>query len=220
MSESNKEGWTISPTSLAVLVTAAFVPTILLLAVTGFLVYPLRGEMEGARQSVNTLTATVKRLESTLAEEMSHREIFLKVLVLKPDIDRALAHEIADSIHHHAKQHDVDPDLVIAICRGESNFGKDEVSPQGAVGLMQLLPGWLKVYEDPCDLKEVDCNIRNGVRLFKSYIDHYNGDVQKALLVYNRGTNPVDIALSRGYDPGNGYVESILGFYDKLKGLR
>ena len=220
MAESSKERWTISPTSLAVLVTAAFVPTILLLVVTGLLVYPLRGEMVETQQSLKKLTTAVESFDTRLSEEMTRREVFLKVLVLKPDIDRALAHKVADSIHHHAKQHDVDPDLVIAICRGESNFDKEVVSPQGAVGLMQLLPGWLKVYEDPCDLKTVDCNIRNGVRLFKSYIDHYNGDVEKALLVYNRGTNPVDIALSRGYDPGNGYVESILGFYDKLKGLR
>lgn len=196
--------------TLIICIAVTFITTVVLSVVTAVLVYPLSKDMLA-------LQAEMKSLQGTFAEEMAQREIYLKILILKSDIDRKLAKKIAVSIHNHSAHHNIDPDLVIALGRAESYYEPKDVSGAGAIGLLQVMPSWVKVYEDPCDLKRVDCNVRSGVRLLRSYLDHYNGDMEKALLVYNRGTNPVDIALSRGYDPGNGYVESIQKFYNQLK---
>jgi Transglycosylase SLT domain len=87
----------------------------------------------------------------------------------------------------------VRPDLVRAIIAQESNFDAKAVSPKGAQGYMQLMPGTAKEMgvDDPFDTTQ---NIRGGVRYFAQLLSKYGGDEAKALAAYNAGPGRVDAA--------------------------
>jgi soluble lytic murein transglycosylase-like protein len=127
---------------------------------------------------------------------------------------RALTSPELDSIIEAAAQrHGVDPNLVRAIIKVESNFNPQAVSTKGAVGLMQLMPATartLKVH-NPFDPQQ---NVDGGVRHLKQLLDDYNGDVKLSLAAYNAGAGAV--ARSRGV-PRNAetrnYVKRITALY-------
>lgn len=93
-----------------------------------------------------------------------------------------------------AEEYSLDPCLVAAVINTESSFDPNAVSPDGAVGLMQLLPvtaQWVSAMrgaeysEDYLTLPQ--WNIDNGCWLLRYLIDRYDGSVRYALIAYNAG---------------------------------
>jgi soluble lytic murein transglycosylase-like protein len=85
----------------------------------------------------------------------------------------------------------VDPVLLYAIMHRESSFKMGAVSPKGARGLMQLMPGTAARFGvrnifDPAQ------NIEGGARYVRFLLDYFNGDVRLALAGYNAGEGAVD----------------------------
>jgi soluble lytic murein transglycosylase-like protein len=93
-------------------------------------------------------------------------------------------------IEQAAVQHQVDPELVRAIVRVESNFNPNAVSPAGAHGLMQLIPATARRFgvANPFDPR---ANLDGGIRYLKHLLGLYKGDLQLALAAYNAGENSV-----------------------------
>lgn len=81
----------------------------------------------------------------------------------------------------------LDPDFVNAVIRAESNFQPHAVSPKGAQGLMQLMPGTAAMLgvTDPFDPK---ANVEAGTAYLSDLLDLYHNDPIKALAAYNAGT--------------------------------
>jgi soluble lytic murein transglycosylase len=117
-----------------------------------------------------------------------------------------------------ARWYGVDPYLVKAIIKVESNFDPKAVSPKGAMGVMQLMPETAKDHGviEPFDPSE---NIRGGVRYLKKLMDMFSGNLQLALAGYNAGENAV---IKYGYAVPPyaetlDYVEKVLTHYNYLK---
>lgn len=89
----------------------------------------------------------------------------------------------------------VTPDLAMSVIQQESKGNATAVSPAGAVGLMQLMPGTARDLgvSNPYDPV---ANIRGGVRYLDDLIARYDGDVQKGLMAYNWGMGNVDKHLA------------------------
>src|SRR5262245_12322267 len=92
-----------------------------------------------------------------------------------------------------AKEFSLEPSLVKAVIRAESNFDPMAISPKGAMGLMQLMPDTARMHEvrnafDPTE------NIHGGVRHLRYLMDRYGGNLDLVLSAYNAGTKPVDEA--------------------------
>jgi len=121
--------------------------------------------------------------------------------------------DIDSAIEQAAARHNVDPNLVWAVVKVESNFNPNAVSRKGAMGLMQLMPATarqLKV-KNPFDPEQ---NVDAGVRHLKQLLESYGGDVKLSLAAYNAGATAV--ARSSGvprYAETQNYVRRITNLY-------
>jgi soluble lytic murein transglycosylase-like protein len=89
-----------------------------------------------------------------------------------------------------ARRHGLDPGLVTAVVSVESGFRPRAVSPKGAQGLMQLMPGTAESLgvEDAFDPSQ---NRDGGARHLGQLLTLYGGDLERALAAYNAGETAV-----------------------------
>jgi soluble lytic murein transglycosylase-like protein len=121
--------------------------------------------------------------------------------------------ELDGIIEEAARRHDVDPNLVRSLIKVESNFNAHAVSPKGAMGLMQLMPGTARTLNvsNPFDPEQ---NVDAGVRHLKHLLQDFNGDVKLSLAAYNAGAGAV--TRSKGMPPyaeTRNYVKRITALY-------
>ena len=119
-------------------------------------------------------------------------------------------------IRQYGTQYGVDPYLIYCLMSQESSFIAGAVSPKGAQGLMQLMPGTAARYgvTNPYDVAQ---NIKGGTRYLKDLLQMFNGRVDLALAGYNAGEGAV---MKYGntippYDETRNYVRLILKRYTK-----
>ena len=120
---------------------------------------------------------------------------------------------IDSAIEQAAARHNVDPNLVRAVVKVESNFNPNAVSRKGAMGLMQLMPATARQLnvKNPFDPEQ---NVDAGVRHLKRLLESYGGDVKLTLAAYNAGAGAV--ARSAGvphYAETQNYVRRITNLY-------
>ena len=102
-----------------------------------------------------------------------------------------------------SKRFDVDPSLISAIIKAESNYDARAVSKKGARGLMQLMPATAERFgvTDPFD---PEANIFAGTRYVRRLLDEFSSDPELALAAYNSGEGTV-----RRYDGVPPYRETV-----------
>ncbi len=91
-----------------------------------------------------------------------------------------------EMIRKAAAEYGIDPLLIKAVIRVESNFDRYAVSHKGARGLMQLMPATAREMEveDPFDPLQ---NITGGSRYLKMMLDRFDNDLSLSLAAYNAG---------------------------------
>ncbi len=123
-----------------------------------------------------------------------------------------------NDLQRYARANHLDPFLVAALIRQESEFNPGAVSHANAVGLMQLLPGTGRKVARELRVRRFSTqkllnpatNLQLGTRYFRSMVDQYNGTVEYALAAYNAGSDRVQGWLSEGNFPSaEEFVESI-----------
>lgn len=89
-----------------------------------------------------------------------------------------------------ASRFQVDPELVHAIIRVESDYDPKAVSSKGAMGLMQLIPATAQRFgvRNAFDPKQ---NLEGGVNYLKYLLDLFGGDLSLSLAAYNAGEHSV-----------------------------
>ena len=118
---------------------------------------------------------------------------------------------IASATYH------LDPDLVNSVIHAESGFNARAVSPKGARGLMQLMPGTASQL-GVNDSFDPQANVTGGSRYLRELLERYDFDLVKALAAYNAGPDRVE--QYRGVPPfreTRAYVARIVHEYNIKK---
>jgi soluble lytic murein transglycosylase-like protein len=119
--------------------------------------------------------------------------LYRAAVVAPPPMNNCPAAPIADVdaiISRAATTEGLEPELIRAVIEQESGYQPCAVSPKGAMGMMQLMPGTAEQFgvKDPFDPGQ---NIAAGSRFLKQLLTRYS-DLSLALAAYNSGPGRVD----------------------------
>jgi hypothetical protein len=116
-----------------------------------------------------------------------------------------------------SERYGVDPALVRAVVKAESDFNETARSRKGAQGLMQLMPDTARLH-NVSNAYNPEENIEGGVQHLKLLLDRYQGNVQLTLAAYNAGIQAVE--KYRGippYSETKEYVRRVLDFHQRYR---
>ena len=119
-----------------------------------------------------------------------------------------------------AERHAIDPDLVRAVVKVESNFNPAAVSRKGATGLMQLMPTTARRF-GVGNIFDPEENLDGGVRYLKHLLGLFEGNLALSLAAYNAGEKAV--ARYGGIPPypeTRRYVRKVSSLYGRGYGLK
>jgi hypothetical protein len=126
--------------------------------------------------------------------------------------------EISSLVEQTADRHQVDPQLVDAIIKVESQYDPTALSYKGAMGLMQLIPETAQRFgvANPFDPKD---NIEGGVSYLKHLLDMFGGDLPRSLAAYNAGEGAVQRSGGvPSYAETQAYVRKVTHIYQSTSG--
>jgi soluble lytic murein transglycosylase-like protein len=134
--------------------------------------------------------------------------------------DKKLGNNISNYDHliiKASEKHNVEPALIKAIIKAESNFNHRAVSRKGARGLMQLMPATASSLQVK-DSFHPENNIEGGVKYLRYLLNYFNGNLPLALAAYNAGETAV--IRHRGIPPYHEtqvYVRRVMSYVDKFR---
>lgn len=149
----------------------------------------------------------------------------LEVQNVLTENERYLGHNVAvlaELIIEKSKQYDMDPFLVLAVIKTESNFRSYVVSNKGAVGLMQIKPSTASIiaeeisypYSGSHSLNNGKINIMLGMHYIAKMMEKFN-DIELALEAYNMGPSRLRKNLRKGTKLGFRYSKKVITNYHR-----
>ena len=132
--------------------------------------------------------STAESFEDRFDAEVWLTDMSARLARQVPDVNERL--RILRTVHHRANEVSLDPELVLAVIDVESNFDRFAISSASALGLMQIMPFWVKEvgFSDMNMLFDIDFNILLGCQILRYYLDIEDGDLVQGLARYNGST--------------------------------
>jgi soluble lytic murein transglycosylase-like protein len=186
---------------------------------TGFRIHAERHEVDGANLKLFTKDGVIEvpanSVSSFEKEEYVEPPPIAAAAPAPPPAPKST--DPRTLVKEAALRNSLPPAFVTSVARAESAMRQSAISPKGAIGVMQLMPGTAKALDaDPHDTEQ---NIDAGTRLLKELLIKYDGDVVKALAAYNAG--PGAVAKYNGLPPyreTQDYVNRVIRDYQKNGG--
>jgi soluble lytic murein transglycosylase-like protein len=178
---------------------------------------------------VDIATSQIERFEKDMSPSVAPSLVPTAVPAASPTVAPTLAparsaklqplkpQELNEVIHSISDRNHLDPDFVSSVIHAESGFNQHAVSPKGAQGLMQLMPGTASKL-GVSNAFDPRANVEGGTRYLSELLQRYNFDVIKALAAYNAG--PGRVQQYGGVPPyyeTRTYVARIVRDYNRKK---
>ena len=175
-------------------------------------------EIVSVDPKTNRLVIDLEKLKMIAQSEDNPDEKFIEEIddvIENYDYDSDLPvsnHSIDDLIRTAAEKYGIDPRLVAAIAETESNGNQHAISPVGAIGVMQLMPGTAAALGvNPYDKAQ---NIEGGAKYLSQMLDTFGGDVRRAVAAYNAGPGAVQkYGGIPPYAETQNYVRKVIDLY-------
>ena len=132
------------------------------------------------------------------------RDVESRIHYSKQDIRRAIV--------FYAKRYRLDPALLRAVIKAESDFRQHAVSRKGAIGLMQLTPDTAATLR-VVNVHDAIENIRGGAKQLRHLLNIYEGNLRLALAAYNAGVHRVKGRRVPEIRETRAYVKKVLRYY-------
>ena len=161
------------------------------------------------KQEPNELAKAAAKLPENVVQNTVEKSVARTEPVVSATRPNASIEELVDKA---SRQYKIDPALIKAVIKAESNFNPRAVSHAGAQGLMQLMPATAKGL-GVSDSFNPEQNIMGGTRFLKSLLDRYNGDLDSALAAYNWGPGNVDRRPDRMPRETRDYLVKVKQYY-------
>jgi hypothetical protein len=149
-----------------------------------------KGRKASASGNVRTAsapnTATVQPTVLTIDAPMNSSSVSSSLRAFTTGSD-VIDSYITDS----ATRNGLDPLLIYSVMHQESSFKQRAISPKGASGLMQLMPGTAARY-GVTNIFDPKQNIEGGARYIRFLLDRFDGDLSLTLAGYNAGEGAVE----------------------------
>ena len=157
----------------------------------------------------------VKRNRPRVSATLRDRQVYIPART--PDLQPASG-SYEPYIREAAMLYQVDPRLVKAIIKAESNFDYLAVSRKGAQGLMQLMPQTAREMNvlDPFNPQD---NINGGTKYFRKMLELFDGNLKLALAAYNAGPTRVIRLGNRvpRFPETLRYIKRVMSHYNSFK---
>ncbi len=168
---------------------------------------------------VDIATVQIERFEKDQAPAVAPAPLAGKQEHKSPQLQpqNLKAQDLNEVINTVSDRHHIDPDFISSVIHAESGFNPHAVSPKGAQGLMQLMPGTASKL-GVSNAFDPRANVEGGTRYLTELLQRYNFDVIKALAAYNAG--PLRVQQYGGvppYQETRAYVARIVGDYNRKK---
>jgi len=145
----------------------------------------------------------LENFDSSFGKDTSHYTIHQKYLLYDNLIQRV------------ASEKNVEAALLHAVIQTESAYNPYAVSPKGATGLMQLMPGTAKRY-GVTDRTDAESNVEGGASYLRDLLKLFKNDKRLALAAYNAGEKTVERYGNNipPYKETTNYVRKVIALYN------
>jgi soluble lytic murein transglycosylase-like protein len=131
--------------------------------------------------------------------------------------NRVRVPSLDEVVNEASDRYRLDPDLVNSVIKAESGFNVRAVSPKGAQGLMQLMPGTASGL-GVGNTFDPRANVEGGTKYLRELLERYNFDLVKALAAYNAGPQRVEqFGGVPPYYETRAYVARVVRDFNKKK---
>jgi len=179
----------------------------------GFTIHSLHQEVVGTNTRIfigeNNFFEVPTTEISTITESQDAVPVAPELVAKKLDLNEVVAAA--------SDKHQIDPDLITSVIHAESSFNPKAISPKGAQGLMQLMPGTASRL-GVTDAFDPYANVDAGTHYLRELLLRYNGDMAKALAAYNAG--PLRVQQYNGVPPyreTRAYVAQVIKEFNHKK---
>ena len=166
----------------------------------GFGSQQVREELEATKGQLDLANAQLERLNAVVRLSGQYH----------------IGADLAGSVYDIAIAEGIEPELGFRLVKAESDFNEHATSSVGALGLTQMMPATAQFFVPGITheaLYQRETNLRVGFRYLRTLVRENHGDLNLALLVYNRGEGAVDLSVAQGRDPSNGYEREVTKGY-------